>query len=234
MLTEVSKIQAELNRIEQEVSKGNYSLKELGFWKVVSEVKKDLNLIEKFADQIGRIDQIASRTKMPVAVNLWIGHFLEILGTIFGLWLIALSINYPNEFIPNNFIRGTALFIAAFILGTTLHPLSHYIMGRLVGIHFTFYFLNGPLKIQPTLKTDYASYLRVSPSSRIAMHASGTIVTKIMPLIVVIIAMSVSAPMWSIILIGILFLVQIITDIVFGQKLGDWSRVLRERHYVKG
>ncbi|MBU4491683.1 MAG: hypothetical protein KKD69_04385 [Euryarchaeota archaeon] len=35
---------------------------------------------------------------------------------------------------------------------TTLHPLSHYIIGSLLGIRFTHYYLNGPAKIEPTLK----------------------------------------------------------------------------------
>ncbi|MCS4542165.1 MAG: hypothetical protein HY929_07610 [Euryarchaeota archaeon] len=234
---EASKIQAEFERIKQEVSKGNYSLKELGFWKVVSEVKKDLNLIEKFADQIGKIDQEVHR-KRWFAVNIWVGHLIEILGTIFGLWLIYIGLSYPKEI-----IGGISLLVGAFTLSTTLHPLTHFVVGRLVGIQFLYYFPHGlyiffrkqgkGLKIEPSLKLDYATYLRASPLARVVMHASGPIVTKIMPFTVAIIAIQFGASIWAITALWTLFATYIITDIFYSAKFSDWSRVLQEWRYLK-
>ena len=61
------------------------------------------------------------------------------------------------------------------LLGTT-HDLAHLVVGRLVGIRFTHWFIDGPTRLQPGLKTDYASYLRTPPHARAWMHASGALI----------------------------------------------------------
>ena len=47
---------AELDRIEAAVDAGDTDLRRLGFWRVVGLIKRDDELIERYAEQVGRID----------------------------------------------------------------------------------------------------------------------------------------------------------------------------------
>ena len=49
-------LSADLDRIEAAVQAGNTDLKALGFWRLVAHVKPDRLLVDRYADQIGRID----------------------------------------------------------------------------------------------------------------------------------------------------------------------------------
>lgn len=207
-MPEAGEIQEILDRIEGEVSKGNYALRELGFWKIVSSVKRDPSLIEKFGDQIGRIDQEVFRERAWLAVDAKLGHVVELIGTIFGVALIFYGLQNPGT------VMGVSFVLSAFVLMTTLHPLSHYIVGRYFGIGFTFYFPDGPAMIEPTLKTDYASYLKSSPRSRAMMHAIGPIVSTSVLLATGIMAFAYGAPTWSYLLLSALFLLNIPNEIM--------------------
>lgn len=127
-------------------------------------------------------------------------------------------------------LGGAVLFFmgfGAFLVST--HSLVHLVVGALVGIRFTHVFLGGPPPPRPGLKIDYASYLRVSPRSRAVMHASGAIVTKVIPFAFLV-------PLvwryfgwnwvsWLLLVIGI---AQILTDVFLSTKLSDWKKVRRE------
>ncbi|MFQ5976284.1 MAG: hypothetical protein ACE5J5_08225 [Candidatus Hydrothermarchaeales archaeon] len=237
-----SDIQESLNIIEKQVNTGNYNLKELGFWKIVSKVKKDTSLIEKHGDQIGRIDQKVFREKALLPVDTKIGHLLETIGTFFGFAFIIYAYQNPGT------IMGITFVIACLILMTTLHPLSHYVVGRNCGIKFTFYFLDGPAMIEPTLKTDYTSYLKTSPKSRAIMHATGPIVATLIPLAIGLLAYVWGAPNWSYLILILIFLANIPFEImpVLVAKTGlkgiiaeksrktDSYRALREWRIHKG
>jgi hypothetical protein len=124
---------------------------------------------------------------------------------------------------------------------------THYIVGRLVGIRFAYWFPHGIYvffrspgkklwKIEPSLKIDYNSYLRASPMARIVMHASGAIVTKITVGAIALIAILFNAPLWAIILLIANFAIYIGTDVYsfFSPRImADWRRVRREWSYLK-
>ncbi len=201
-------IQKTLDTIEKQVKNGNYNLKELGFWKIVSKVKKDASLIEKHADQIGRIDQKVFREKALLPVDVKIGHILEIIGAVFGVALIYYAYKSSGT------AMGISFIISTLILMVALHPLSHYAVGNHFKIKFTFYFLDGPAMIEPTLKTDYASYLKAAPKYRTIMHAAGPIVATLTPLAIGLLAYASEAPNWSYLALILIFLGNIPIEIM--------------------
>jgi hypothetical protein len=198
-----------LREIEGEIEKGGYSIQELGFWKLVAGVKKDPELIKKYADRIGRIDQKIFKDRAPFTLSIGMGNLLEFTGIVLGLaillWGAAIYRGAYGWIIP---------LLAAFVLSTAVHPLAHLLAGKLFGIRFTFYFLDGPMKIEPTLKTDYASYLRAPPEKRAMMHLAGAMATTSSPLLVLVLAYFLDAPYPSLIVLAALFLFFLSTEFI--------------------
>jgi hypothetical protein len=118
------------------------------------------------------------------------------------------------------------------LLGTT-HTLSHWLVGRALGIRFTHYFLGGPPPPRPGLKIDYATYLRVRPAARATMHASGAVVTKLVPFVLIPVALAGGQPRWVIVVLVVVGAGQIATDALFSVKTSDWKKVLRELRAAK-
>jgi len=173
-----------IEKVEKQISKGNFtSAKELGFWKVVSAAKKDNVIAEKYAQSIGKIDKRIFESKTGVKLDYKTGTLLELALTIIGFILLYLG-SLSND------IMSTILYTAsALILMTSLHPISHIIAGYPAGIGFHFYFLNGPLRIEPTLKVDYATYIRASPRSRALFHLAGAINSVLITFLVLFVAL---------------------------------------------
>ena len=115
----------------------------------------------------------------------------------------------------------------------SLHCLAHWVVGRIVGIRFTWYFVGGPFPPRPGLKTDYATYLRTSPSARAWMHASGAIATKVAPFLALAFWPASDAPWWSAVALLALGVLQIVTDILFSVRSSDWKKVKRERSIAR-
>jgi hypothetical protein len=210
-------IQRELEQIERE---GKPLTK---FWKLVSEVKKNPELVDRFATQMGRIDAQAYEKKAWVRIGVNAGNALEAGGALIGFGLLIIGIKHQNEF-----FRGVAIVMAAFILSATLHPLAHYVAGRLAGIKFLFYFPNGPIKIEPSLKIDYATYLKAPSKHRAMMHLAGPIATIISTFACLIAGLTADLPAWAIYTLGFYFLLVFLTDLLLSPKAGDVKRFLRE------
>jgi hypothetical protein len=105
----------------------------------------------------------------------------------------------------------------------------------MAGIRFTHYFLDGPFRIQPGIKTDYASYLRTPASRRASMHAAGALASKVAPFVVFGWAYAAHwrrdwelLPAWSLWAVLGLGVLQIVTDIVWSTRRSDWKKVRRE------
>lgn len=211
-------------RVETAVGEGRRDLGALGFWKLVARVKRDPDLTERWAEQIGRIDREAFRAGVRARVPVWVGNLLLVLGVAAGAVAVEIARVTSNEA-----LSGVALIAAGAIWSVSTHCLAHWLMGRLVGIRFTDYFLGGPFPPRPGLKTDYASYLRTDASSRAVMHASGAIATKLSPFVALAFWPTTSAPWWSAAALLLLGVLQIVTDIVFSVRSSDWKKVKRER-----
>jgi hypothetical protein len=223
---------AELDRVENAVDAGDTELGRLGFWRLVALIKRDDELIDRYAEQVGRIDSKAFRARVRFRVPVWIGNGLLLGGAAVGVLAAVLAVRNananPGQPPDVELFSGLALLVAAGAWAIGLHSPTHWLVGRLVGIRFTDYFLGGPPPKRPGLKTDYATYLRADPRARAWMHASGALATKLAPfLALVFFGASDAAPWARYALIGFGFLL-IATDVLFSTKTSDWKKVRRE------
>ena len=215
---------AELDRIEAEVRAGRTDLSELGFWRIVAKLKRDPALADRFADQAGRIDREAFEARKRFRLPVWLGNAVLLLGVAIGALAIVVAMKASNRT-----VAGIALIASAGILSVSVHDLGHWVAGRAGGIRFLCYFLDGPFRIQPGLKTDYSTYLRATPSGRALMHASGALTSKVAPFVSVAFSPASNAPLWALLVTLAIGLIQIVTDLVWSTKKSDWKKVARER-----
>jgi hypothetical protein len=192
----------------------NYNGKE--FLSIVNKVKKDRTSDDELLTQIENISHKRFREKVSITLGLFAGNLLEMFATIAAIVLVFLV---DNDWMP---------YISTLIQMTTLHPLSHYLTGRLFGIRFTHYYLNGPARIEPTLRINYFSYLKASGGKRALMHASGVIGTLSAPLIVALIALNKGGTSQNLLY---LFLLLIVFELLTSTKIGDLMKAKREYGY---
>ena len=223
---------AELDRIGSAVDAGDTDLGQLGFWRVVALIKRDDELIERYAEQVGRIDAKAFRAAVRVRLPVWAGNMLMAAGLAIGFGgfvLAAVRGTHNFTFEYHAPLAGIGLLVAAGAWDVAVHSPTHWLVGRAVGMRFLCYFLR-TATAPPGLKTDYASYLRTSPVARAWMHASGAIATKLVPFFVLALASAtgIDAPGWAIAILWVLGIGQIFSDVVFSTRKSDWKKVRRE------
>ena len=216
-------IEAVLARCEESQDAGRpVDLKQAGFWKAVGQVKREPALIDQYADRIGRIDRLAFEQWVFRSFPLAVGESLLWLGTVVALGIIGAGYYVEEPWSALMLLAGTGVLLA------TTHGLGHLIVGRAVGMKFTHWFIAGLSRPQPGVKTDYATYLRVPARQRAWMHASGALVTKVMPFLLLGAAWGMEAPAWAwIVLVG-LGILMIISDITMSVKQSDWKKFKRE------
>ncbi len=232
-----AEIEAALDRAEQAVSQGR-GLKGTGFWKAVSVLRSNRELAEIYADSVAVIDRRAFENGVRLRVPGPIGLAVLVLGTLAGFLAILVAFVWwggPLCGFGKSSCEPTPIWSALIFLfgfGAVLvctHCLAHWVVGRAVGIRFTHVFLGGPPPPRPGLKTDYATYLRASPRQRALMHASGAVLTKLVPFALLIPALIFYFDwnwlMWLLLGIGVF---QIATDIFLSTKVSDWMKVRRE------
>ena len=215
-----------LNKIEVEIGFGGTpDLRGTHFWSAVAATKRDPDLVSKFADRIGAIDRAAHDAWARLVIPLWIGTIVAIVGMLIGLSIVSASAFVPKW-------NGVAFLAGAGVLVGSTHGLGHLVVGYIVGIRFSGWFI-GAGRPQPGVKTDYATYLRATPRARAWMHASGAIVTKFIPFLLVPVALALSAiPMWATLALLVLGVIQIVTDVLWSTKSSDWAKYLREIDFV--
>ncbi|MGH2661778.1 MAG: hypothetical protein ACRDH8_03010 [Actinomycetota bacterium] len=236
MSTPVEDYQDAFARIERAVQGGAADLGNLGFYRIVDRIKREPKLAAHWADVAGRIDRTAFERRVRPRFPVWVGNGVLLSGSAVLVAMVPVAVAVARDSAtPEPFLAGALALVAGGGLGAALHDLGHWLVGRLGGIRFTSFFLDGPLRVQPGIKIDYATYLRASPGARAWMHASGALVTKVAPFAVFI---AVYLPhraagydlfppwsLWGILGIGV---VQLITDVAFSRKHSDWKKVRRE------
>jgi hypothetical protein len=60
------------------------------------------------------------------------------------------------------------------------------------------------------------------------MHASGAVVTKLIPFALIPVAAAQRQPRWLLVLLVVAGAGQIVTDVVFSTRTSDWKKVRRE------
>jgi hypothetical protein len=221
-------IESSLAGCESELAAGRVvDLQTHGFWRTVTRVKSDPELVTRYAERIARIDRAAFRHRVALHFPAALGIALLTGGSLFGLvllWLAA-SLDHP--------MRELAVLIGMGALLVCTHNLAHFVVGSLSGIRFTDWFIDLPRRPQPGLKLDYASYLRAPARSRAWMHASGAVVTKIVPFAVMPYAVAIGCDGWAVVLLLALGIVQILTDVLWSVKASDWKKFRREMRLAR-
>lgn len=219
-------VESALARAEEALESGR-GVHGTGFWGAVSRVKENPELAERYADRIARIDELAFRDWALVVVPLWLGTTLMVAGTVLGLALIGWA--YALEDVG----AVVAFYLGLGVLLVTTHGLAHLLVGAVAGIRFTAWFIGSIIRPQPGVKVDYSSYLRTRPVRRAWMHASGAIVTKLVPFALLGAAIAAELPTWAVWgLVGIGG-VAIVTDLFWSTQYSDWKRFRREMEFAQ-
>jgi hypothetical protein len=214
---------AEFDRIEAAVEAGQTDLRSLGFWRLLAKVKVDRAISDHWADQAGRIDRKAFEAHVRVRVPVWFGNALLLGGALLGVVGVAIAVRTEDET-----LAGLALVFAALDWSATLHSPAHWLVGRLVGIRFTCYFVGRVVPPIPGLKTDYATYLRTAPEARAWMHASGAVASKLAPVVAWAFWPVSNAPAWASWAIVGYTAFLVLVDVFLSTRFSDWKRVRRE------
>jgi hypothetical protein len=217
-------LSTELTSIERAVEQGSTDLSGLGFWRLVKLVKLSPEAVDRYGEQIGRIDATAFRRGVPRRFPVWAGNAVLTAGVLAGVAAVLFALR-----VSSSLLKGLALVAAGGIWAVSVHCLAHWLVGRLVGMRFTDYFFGGPPPPRPGLKTDYRTYLHVPAERRAWMHASGALATKVAPFVPLFFWSAAGAPVWSAILLLGIGAVLIVSDVVFSVRSSDWKKFLRER-----
>lgn len=196
--------------------KTNYSSK--SFREVIECIKREKINDDGMLKDIEEISAERFIKKHRLTLGVSAGNLIEAAATIAALILVFMI---DSEWL---------LYVCALALMATLHPLAHYVTGSLSGIRFTHYYLDGPAKIEPTLRIDYFSYLRTPGQERALMHLSGVVGTVLAPLIAAILAVYKNATGAAFNLL-VFFLLLIVFELLTSTKIGDLMKAKREYGY---
>ncbi len=197
-----------------------------GFWKAVDSLKRRPELVDRYAPRLAAIDRRAFENWARFAIGIRIGTALMALVSLVGVVLVVWSHSLPDPWNAVALLGG-----GGGVLVTTTHGLGHMVVGRMVGIRFTHWFVGSLARPQPGVKVDYSTYLRVSPRARAWMHASGAIVTKVLPFALLAV-LPAGFPAWGTWLLWAQGVLQILTDAVWSVKVSDWKKFRREMSYA--
>ena len=203
-------------------SDAKIDLASLGFWKAVTATKKRPDMVEAFADRIGIIDREAFERWAVLKLPPGTGTALSIAATGGGLALMGWSSRLEGGG------QGLVLLAGTGVVMTATHGLAHWVVARAQGIKVSHWFVGSWRMPQPGIKVDYATYLRTPARQRAWMHASGAIVTKLVPFIALGAGSAMDAPAWSMRALGVIAVAQIATDLTWSTKASDWKKFKRE------
>jgi hypothetical protein len=204
-------------------SDGDTDLRVLGFWRVVRHAKLNAAAADSFGDRIARIDQLAFRRWAVVVVPLRMGTWLMLTASVVALGVIGAAYAAPDPWNGILLLAGTAALLVP------THGLGHLAVGTAVGIRFTHWFIGSITMPQPGVKIDYATYLKTPAARRALMHASGAVVTKLIPFLMLGAAWGMEAPAWAWWVLALVGIVTVVTDILWSGTASDWKRYKRER-----
>lgn len=232
----VEDYQDAFSRIEREVEAGNRRLEELGFWRLVRRIKVDPALARHWAEDVGRIDRAVFERWVTPRFPVWVGNAILLGASAVLIAFVPMAVALARRAAtPEPILPGLMIVAAAGGLSASLHDPAHWLVGRMAGLRFSWYYFDGPLRIQPGIKLDYASYLRSSPGARAWMHASGALASKAAPWAVFVATylphraagydLFPSWSMWAVLAIAV---GQIVTDVLYSTRRSDWKRVRRE------
>ena len=227
MKVEASTIEGILDEASHAVDAGS-GLDGTGFWKAVDAVKRSPVLIPRFAHRVSEIDRRSFLNWALITVPVVPGTVLMVLATIVGLGLIGFAYYTDDEL-----VELLVFTVGLGVILVTTHGLAHLVVGRAVGIRFTHWFIGTIGRPQPGVKIEYASYLATEPGARAWMHASGAIVTKLVPFALIGAAIAAGLPAWVAWALAAIGVVSVVTDIFWSTSKSDWKKFNRERRLAQ-
>jgi hypothetical protein len=223
-----SEISATLDASEAALAEGESTgVAGTGFWKAVAAIKHNPGLADEFADRMAAIDRSAFERWALLTLPIGVGTALAIIGTLAGLGVITAGYYVDDPW------NGLLLLAGTGIVLVPTHGLGHLVVGRLLGMRFTHWFVGTVRMPQPGVKVDYSTYLRSQAASRAWMHASGAIVTKAIPFLLLGAAWGMEAPWWAWVALLVIGAGTIVTDVLWSTVSSDWKKFRRERRYVQ-
>jgi hypothetical protein len=222
-----SSVEESLDRAEAALSSGE-GLSGTGFWSAVATVKEHPELVERYADRIAAIDERAFRQWVLLTIPLWLGTTVALTALAAGVVLVGWAYSLDGLLSVVFFYGGLVALLGA------PHGLGRLVVGWIVGIRFTCWFVGKVTQPQPGVKVDYASYLRTEPRKRAWMHASGALATKLVPFLLIGAAVAADLPLWAVLVLLVLGVGMVLTDILWSTKKADWKRFQREMRFAQG
>ncbi|HEX6301302.1 MAG TPA: hypothetical protein VF148_12615 [Acidimicrobiia bacterium] len=219
-------IEESLTRAERAVDAGE-GLSGTGFWRAVSTVKGQPELADRYADRIAAIDERAHRDWALLVIPLGVGTVLAGVATLVGLALVWWAYALDGGPAIVAFLIGFGVLIAS------THALAHLVVGSTLGIRFSYWFVGKISQPQPGVKVDYATYLRTKAAKRAWMHASGAIVTKAIPFLLIGAAVAADLPAWVAWALAAFGVATIATDVLWSTKASDWKKFRREMSFAQ-
>jgi hypothetical protein len=198
-----------------------------GFWKAVASVKSSPGLEDVYGERIAAIDRRAFEEWALFTVGVKAGTAVMGLFTLLGVLLMLWSYSLAEPWNALVMLGG-----GNGVLLVTTHGLGHMVVGRMVGIRFTHWFVGSWIRPQPGVKVDYTTYLGAAPRNRAWMHASGALISKVIPFLVLIPVMRGNFPSWAAWILLVHGGLGILTDAVWSVKISDWKKFLREMSYA--
>lgn len=165
-------------------------------------------------------------------IPLLVGNIVEVGGILFALYLISFASGVPD------ILKLLVYLVAWFCLLFFPHGLAHYIVGRLVGIRFQYYYLGrssvyklklpfahaiASRSVVLTLKVDQRSLRSVGPGSRAVMFSSGAVASMILPFFAAAASLG-RLPMNLSLILVLLSIANFAFDLYYSPKAGDFSR----------
>ncbi len=130
-------IPAALERAAAAVSEGR-PLGGTGFWKAVDHARRDRAVAEDFAERIAAIDRRSFESQVRLRAPVWAGNLALMAGTGVGVAAIALAPRFSS-------LARSLVFLGGFgALAVSTHSLTHWVVGRAMGIRFTHYSPSSP------------------------------------------------------------------------------------------
>lgn len=174
------------------------------------------------------------KRRIPTAV----GNLVEVAGILFALYILVIA---PN--ITPILLKLILYLIAWCSLLFFPHSLTHYAVGRLIGVRFRYYSLGKSsvhkLKIPMlstiaaksivlTLNVEHESLQSVGRAGRIAMFSSGAVASMVFPFLVAAASFRDLPVMFSVLFL-LISTANLMFDLYFSPKAGDISRAISAR-----
>jgi len=151
-----------LDKIEAQLGVGTYVP---GPWAALIRELKALPPDKRaaFARGVTRVSTKLHQRRHPRHLPFALGLLLEVVATVVGVRLLQKGLVDQSDWL---------VLAAAVVLLTTLQPLIKVTVGLLLGIRYSYFFLEG---FEPRVKMKYGSYLVAAPWRRVVVHLAGTV-----------------------------------------------------------